>query len=58
LKDFQERVKNGEKLVVLDDMVLDVSSFINNHPGGNFSLTHNIGKDISKFFYGGYSLEN
>jgi cytochrome b involved in lipid metabolism len=43
---------------VLDDMVLDISDFINTHPGGKFSLSHNIGKDISKFFYGGYSLEN
>ena len=44
--------------MILDDMVLDVSDFIFNHPGGKFSLDHNIGKDISKFFYGGYSLEN
>ena len=29
-----------------------------NHPGGTFTLKHNIGKDISKFFHGGYSLEN
>ena len=28
------------------------------HPGGTFSLSQNIGRDISKFFYGGYSLEN
>ena len=27
------------------------------HPGGRFALRHNIGRDISKFFYGGYSLE-
>ena len=29
-----------------------------NHPGGLFSLEANIGRDISKFFYGGYSMEN
>lgn len=34
-----------------------MSSFAANHPGGTFSITHNIGRDISKFFYGGYSLE-
>ena len=28
------------------------------HPGGTFSIQHNIGRDVSKFFYGGYSLEN
>ena len=39
-------------------MVLDISKFIDHHPGGKFSLVQNIGRDISKFFYGGYSLEN
>ena len=39
-------------------MVLEVSRFLDEHPGGRFSLEHNIGQDISKFFYGGYSLEN
>lgn len=39
-------------------MVLDVSNFKNHHPGGKFLIQHNIGRDISKFFYGGYSLEN
>ncbi len=28
------------------------------HPGGKFNLTHNIGRDVSKFFFGGYSLVN
>jgi cytochrome b involved in lipid metabolism len=39
-------------------MVLDVSKYMDNHPGGKFSLQHNIGRDVCKFFYGGYSLEN
>jgi hypothetical protein len=55
---FNQRVKAGEKLVILDDMVLDVSKFQSSHPGGKFVIEHNIGKDISKYFYGGYSLEN
>ncbi len=28
------------------------------HPGGKFNLTHNLGRDVSKFFFGGYSLVN
>jgi cytochrome b involved in lipid metabolism len=28
-----------------------------NHPGGKFVIEHNIGRDVSKFFYGGYSLD-
>jgi len=58
LTDFNLRVSEGEQLVILDDMVLDVKSFLDDHPGGKFSLANNIGRDISKFFYGGYSLEN
>ena len=44
--------------MILDDLVLDVSKFMGEHPGGLFSLEHNVGRDVSKFFYGGYSLEN
>jgi cytochrome b involved in lipid metabolism len=43
---------------LLDNLVLDVTNFLDEHPGGKFSLEHNIGKDVSKFFHGGYSLEN
>ena len=38
--------------------MLNVERFLDEHPGGRFSLEHNIGQDVSKFFYGGYSLEN
>ena len=57
-EEFDYKVKNGAKLVILDGYVLDIASFINDHPGGRFSLNHNIGRDVSKFFHGGYSLEN
>lgn len=53
-----EMVKGGRQLVVLDDLVLDVASFVNFHPGGSFVVRHNIGRDISKYFHGAYSLEN
>ena len=39
-------------------MVIDVTNYVHNHPGGQFVLQQNIGRDISKFFYGGYSLED
>ena len=45
-------------MVILDDDVLDLTLYLNEHPGGRFSLEHNIGRDITKFFYGAYSLEN
>lgn len=44
--------------MILDDMVLDVTDFKNHHPGGKFLIEHNVGRDISKFFYGGYAMEN
>lgn len=57
LEDFKARVKNGEKLVILDQFVLDVSWWAGEHPGGTFSIEFNVGRDVSKYFHGGYSLE-
>lgn len=39
-------------------MVLNVRGFKSEHPGGAFLLDFHIGRDVSKFFYGGYVLEN
>lgn len=57
-EEFEKRVAAGEELMILDDLVLDVSKYLTEHPGGKFVVHHNIGRDISKFFYGGYVLEN
>jgi cytochrome b involved in lipid metabolism len=57
-EEFDKRVAQGEKLVILDALVIDVESFLNHHPGGRFLVDNNIGRDISKFFHGGYSMEN
>lgn len=56
--EFEEKIKNGEKLVILDDLVLDVTNYSDNHPGGNFLIDHNVGRDVSKFFHGGHALDN
>lgn len=45
-------------MVIIDNYVLNVTKFLDEHPGGRFSIEHNIGRDISKYFYGGYALEN
>lgn len=55
--EFEARVAGGEELVILDDLVLDVSEYQWNHPGGRFVIQQCIGRDVSKFFYGGYALE-
>lgn len=46
--------REGKDWVILDDLVLDVSEYASRHPGGAFFLKHSRGKDISKYFYGGY----
>ena len=51
-------IEKGKRLVIFDNLVLDLNGYENVHPGGRFNLRHNIGRDISKFFYGGYSLIN
>ena len=51
--------------MILDNLVLNVHKtpfslveYSHLHPGGKFTLTKNVGRDISKFFYGGYTLVN
>jgi hypothetical protein len=51
-----EAYDKKRKIVVLDNQVLDVEGFASTHPGGKFVFTKNYGRDISKFFYGGYKL--
>lgn len=57
LEQFNDAISRGEKYVILDDLVVNVAGFIAHHPGGKFVIEHNVGLDISKFFYGGYVLE-
>lgn len=45
------------KLAIIDEWVVDFTEFRHRHPGGKFLLDRNHGKDISKYFHGGYSAE-
>jgi cytochrome b involved in lipid metabolism len=38
IEEFEERVAGGEQLVLLDDLVLDVTQYQWNHPGGRFVI--------------------
>ena len=40
----------GRKLVIVDNLVIDVSEFIEKHPGGKFILEPYIGRDASFVF--------
>jgi hypothetical protein len=55
--EFESAIANGIPLMILDNLVLNIAEYINDHPGGRFLMRHNIGTDISKYFYGGYCLE-
>lgn len=57
IADFEAQVKKGKKLHILDNLILDLSSFASQHPGGTFLIEQTAGRDISKYFYGGYSLD-
>ena len=57
LDQFEDLILAGRKLVILDDMICDVEPFLLTHPGGIFVLERNIGRDVSKFFFGGYALD-
>lgn len=56
LETLYEKLTSGEQLVILEELVLDVTHFKGSHPGGEKVFTASIGRDVSKFFYGGYSL--
>eukprot|EP00457_Paulinella_chromatophora_P002084 gb/GEZN01002088.1/.p1 GENE.gb/GEZN01002088.1/~~gb/GEZN01002088.1/.p1 ORF type:complete len:737 (-),score=103.98 gb/GEZN01002088.1/:347-2557(-) len=48
---IRRKVREGVALVVFDDLVHDVSNFVDDHPGGRF-LKDAIGRDCTKGFLG------
>ena len=59
IDDFNSKLIEGKvSLMILDDLVLDVTRYLDDHPGGRFLIEYCIGRDISKFYYGGYALDN
>lgn len=56
--EFEEKIKNGEELWIMDDLVLNLKDFTRWHPGGEFTLKYTVGRDVSKYFYGSYALDH
>ena len=56
IEEFHKWVKAGKQLVVIDNLVLEQGRYHQVHPGGKFSIKQTVGRDISKYFYGGFSL--
>jgi len=51
---FFEAIKQGEKLLVLEDKVINVGLFASEHPGGEAIMNDYIGCEISRYFYGAH----
>lgn len=51
--DFETDSLSGKSLVVIAGVIHDVSSFINEHPGGKTLIKSAIGKDATALFNGG-----
>lgn len=56
IDEFHDWVKAGKRLVTIDNLVLDYGNFAMIHPGGKFALQRTVGRDISKYFYGGFHI--
>jgi delta8-fatty-acid desaturase len=46
-KDLNDRVKQGEVLIIYNDKVYKVDRWIKSHPGGELAIKHVIGKDAT-----------
>lgn len=44
-------------MVIVDDLVCDIGTYMYSHPGGAFLLEYNIGRDVSKFIFGSFALD-
>ena len=55
---YMEMVEAGHDVAVIDDLVVDLTKYAFHHPGGAFVLKQNVGRDISKYFHGAFSMEN
>ena len=48
--------KEKNNLLILENYVLNLKEWEIYHPGGKFVLLKNVGRDITKFWYGGYQM--
>ena len=55
---LNKMIREGRKLVLFNDYIVDVESFLDEHPGTRFVLTENLGREVGKYFYGAYAVEH
>ncbi|EFA78019.1 delta 9 fatty acid desaturase [Heterostelium album PN500] len=51
-EEFEQFHNQGRKLIIIDDIVHDVESFVDEHPGGLMYIKMGLGKDATKMFKG------
>lgn len=49
----ENKILEGKKLIIYEDSILDIESYLPNHPGIDGLLNEHIGKEIGRFIYGG-----
>lgn len=58
LAEYRKLIDEGKNYVLFDSFVIDVTSFIPEHPGSSYTIKQLIGRDIGRYFYGAYHLES
>lgn len=53
MKDFTQRCEKGESLIIIDDWVINIRPYLDQHPGGQEILQEFIGRDATLAFSGG-----
>lgn len=55
--EFKIMVTGGKQnIVLIENNVIDLKEWEQYHPGGKFVLQKNLGRDITKYWYGGYQM--
>ena len=47
--------KENDAWIIIDDLVLDVTKWINKHPGGSNTIMKGVGTDATKMWHSVYS---
>lgn len=57
MESFLEATKLGSSLCIVDGYVLDITNFLENHPGGQHLLRYAAGSDITEEFVGARDVD-
>lgn len=46
-REIEGMIANGDTIVIFQDMVLKLNSWMERHPGGRLAILHMVGKDAT-----------